>query len=444
MAAPSLRRRLLAVLLGITAATWIAVSAVGYFEARHEAEELLDAHLAQSAGLLVAQAGEDLGELDLEHAPSFQRYARRTAFQIWERGERLRLHSASAPNVRLSAADEGFSEAVHDGERWRVFSTWDADRKVLVQVAERREAREDIVQSLGKALLWPLLAGLPVLGVALWFGIGRGLRPLRELRQQLAQRGPDDLAALHAGPAPQEVQPLVAELNRLFARITETLERERRLTSDAAHELRTPLAVLSTQAQLARSASSDAVRNEALDGIVAGAERAARLADQMLTLARIESGQMGGARGEVDLREVARNALAEVAPRALAKNIDVELEDGGAVRVHGYSGLLAVLARNLVDNAVRYTPSGGQVRVTVGAERHAARLEVMDNGPGVPAEEMARLGERFHRLAVSGEQGSGLGLSIVKRIAEVHGGSLRFSAGRNNAGLAVVVEFPSV
>jgi two-component system sensor histidine kinase QseC len=444
MAAASLRRRLLAVLLGITASTWIAVSAVGYFEARHEAEELLDAHLAQSAGLLVAQAGEELHELDLEHAPELHRYALRTAFQIWERGQRLRLHSASAPNVRLSAVEDGFSDAVHEGMAWRVFSAWDEGHRFLIQVAERRRARDEIARSLGKALLWPMLAGLPLLAVALWVGIGRGLLPLRDLRQQLAQRGPDDLASLHGQEAPQEVQPLVGELNRLFARITETLERERRLTSDAAHELRTPLAVLSTQAQLARSASSEAVRNEALEGLVAGAERAARLADQMLTLARIESGQTGGARGDVDLLEVARTALAEVVPRALAKDVDVELDDGVSVRVNGYGGLLGVLARNLVDNAVRYTPSGGRVRVAVRREGQAARLEVIDNGVGVPPEELARLGERFHRLATADEQGSGLGLSIVKRIAELHGAAVRFSAGPGGAGLAAVVELPSV
>lgn len=442
MPAPSLRRRLLAVLLGVTATTWIAVTAYGYLEAQHEAEELLDAHLAQSAGLLVAQMGEDLDELDLEHAPAYQRYARRTAFQIWERGKRLRLHSASAPDVRLSEVEEGFSEAVHEGVAWRVFSIWDAERRVLVQVADRREYRDDIVQGLAKALLWPLIAGLPLLGVGLWFGIGRGLRPLSDLRQQLAQRGPGDLAALSGQAAPEEVQPLVAELNRLFTRISETLERERRLTSDAAHELRTPLAVLSTQAQLARSTSSEALRNEALDGLVAGAERAARLAEQMLTLARIESGQTGGARASVDLREVARHALAEAAPAALAKGIDVAFEDTGAVRVQGYAGLLGVLARNLVDNAVRYTPAGGQVRVAVSAAGSHARLEVSDNGPGVPAEEVARLGERFHRLAAAGEQGSGLGLSIVRRIAELHGGTVRFGAGPGASGLAVVVEFP--
>src|SRR5512145_664077 len=133
MAAPSLRRRLLAVLLGITASTWIAVSVLGYLEARHEAEELLDAHLAQSAGLLVAQAGEELDELDLEHAPAFHRYALRTAFQIWEGGKRLRLHSASAPDVRLSDVEEGFSDAADERGGWRVFSTWDQDHRFLIQ-----------------------------------------------------------------------------------------------------------------------------------------------------------------------------------------------------------------------------------------------------------------------------------------------------------------------
>jgi signal transduction histidine kinase len=164
----------------------------------------------------------------------------------------------------------------------------------------------------------------------------------------------------------------------------------------------------------------------------------------MLTLARIESGQTGGARGEVDLHEVARAALADAAPGALAKNIDVALEDTGAVPVQGYAGLLAVLARNLVDNAVRYTPAGGQVRVAVRRAGPLARLEVIDNGRGVPAEEIARLGERFHRLAAPGEQGSGLGLSIVRRIAELHGGSVRFSPGPGGAGLAAVVELPFV
>jgi len=355
MARPSLRRRLLALILALSAVAWLAVGITAYVEVRHEARRLFD---------------EDLSHRDARHA------------------------------------------------------------------------RDEIVEALGKSLVWPLLAALPALGLAIWLGVGSGLRPLGELRRELARRGPGDLARLDAARTPVEIEPLVAELNRLFGRIDEALERERRLTADAAHELRTPLAVLSTQAQVARRAASEAARNEALDAIVVGSERAARLIEQMLTLARLESGQGEGAVQRADLRALARAALADAAPFALGKNLDIALEEGAAVEVAGYPGLLQVLLRNLVDNAVRYTPRGGKVRVAVGGDGRTARLEVSDNGPGVPPQELARLGERFHRLAAPGETGSGLGLSIVLRIAELHRGGVRFAAGHGGAGLAVSVELP--
>jgi len=355
MARPSLRRRLLALILALSAVAWLAVGISAYVEVRHEARRLFD---------------EDLSHRDARHA------------------------------------------------------------------------RDEIVEALGKSLVWPLLAALPALGLAIWLGVGSGLRPLGELRRELARRGPGDLARLDAARTPVEIEPLVAELNRLFGRIDEALERERRLTADAAHELRTPLAVLSTQAQVARRAASEAARNEALDAIVVGSERAARLIEQMLTLARLESGQGEGAVQRADLRALARAALADAAPFALGKNLDIALEEGAAVEVAGYPGLLQVLLRNLVDNAVRYTPRGGKVRVAVGGDGRTARLEVSDNGPGVPPQELARLGERFHRLAAPGETGSGLGLSIVLRIAELHRGGVRFAAGHGGAGLAVSVELP--
>ena len=355
MARPSLRRRLLALILGLSALAWLAAGISAYVQVRHEAGELFDEHFPRS---------------------------------------------------------------------------------------EAREARDEIVETLGEALVWPLAAALPALALAIWLGVGAGLRPLGELRRELARRGPGDLARLDAARAPVEIEPLVAELNRLFGRIDQALARERRLTADAAHELRTPLAVLSTQAQVARRASSDAARNEALDAIVAGAERAARLAEQMLTLARLESGQGSGALQRAELRERVRAVIAEAAPRALAKGLDIALEDGPPVALECHAPLLAVLARNLVDNAVRYTPAGGRVRVAVAGDPGVARLEVTDNGPGVPPQELAHLGERFHRLAAEGEAGSGLGLSIVLRIAELHRGRVRFAAGPGGAGLAVSVELP--
>lgn len=356
MARPSLRRRLLALILGLTAVAWLAVGISAYVEVRHEARELFDEHFPRS---------------------------------------------------------------------------------------EAREAREEIAETLGEALVWPLAAALPALALAIWLGVGAGLRPLRELRAQLARRGAADLSPLDAASAPQEIEPLVAELNRLFARIGETMGRERRLTADAAHELRTPLAVLSTQAQVARRASSAAARDEALDALVAGAARAARLIEQMLTLARLEAGQPAERAQRVTLRELARQALAEAAPRAIEKNLDIALEEGPPGEIEGHPALLAVLLRNLVDNAVRYTPAGGRVRVAVRETQSAVELEVSDNGPGVPPGELARLGERFHRLAPAGESGSGLGLSIVQRIAELHRGRVRFAPGPGAAGLSVGVQFPS-
>jgi two-component system sensor histidine kinase QseC len=298
-----------------------------------------------------------------------------------------------------------------------------------------------MVEALGDALRWPLAAGLPALALAIWLGVGAGLRPLRDLRGQLARRTPADLAPLDASHAPREIEPLVAELNRLFARIDQALQRERRLTADAAHELRTPLAVLSTQAQVARGATEAAARNEALDALVSGAERAARLIEQMLTLARLEAAQPGDTAARVNLAQAARAVLAECAPAAVAKGIDLSLEEAGPAEVRGHRSLIEILLRNLVDNAVRYTPAGGVVRVSVKAEPSAIRLIVKDNGPGVPEAELGRLGERFHRLAAPGESGSGLGLSIVLRIAELHRASVRF-ANAPGGGLEAAVELP--
>jgi two-component system sensor histidine kinase QseC len=284
---------------------------------------------------------------------------------------------------------------------------------------------------------------LPLLAGGIWLALGQGLAPLRELRAQLARRSASDLQPLDTARAPEEVEPLVAELNRLFARIGETVARERRLTADAAHELRTPLAVLSTQAQVARRATGDAQRNEALDALIAGAERAARLIEQMLTLARLEAGKPAEPVQRVALQEIAREALAEAAPRAVEKNVDVSLENGAPAEVQGHAALLAILLRNLVDNAVRYTPAGGRVRVSARALPEGAELEVADNGPGVASAELPRLGERFHRLAGAAETGSGLGLSIVLRIAELHGARVRFAPGLGGAGLSVSLRFPS-
>jgi len=445
---PSLRRRLLALLLGITAAGWLAMAVVGYLDVRHEAQEILDGHLAQTAALLAAQPGGEIDEIDTEHAPPLHRYSLKVAFQVWERGRTLRLHSANAPNVRLSSLEEGFSDVVHEGVEWRVFSAWDAGREILVQVAERQEARNEISAAQAKSLgLW-LLAALPALALAIWLAVTHALGPLDELRRELARRDPRRLSPLKAQGVPAETLPLVNEINRLFERIDLLIERERRFTADAAHELRTPLAVLRTQAQVAQSTRADSVRREALDSLIAGTDRATRLIEQMLMLARIESGD-GGRESALtqmplvtaDLREIVRSEAAAVAPRAVERHIDLAIEGEGTAPIPCRPELLSILARNLLDNAVRYSPDGGLINVSVQAPDGRAELRISNSGLPIAAEDLARLGERFHRIPGSSESGSGLGLSIVARIAELHHARVAFEHGPGGMGLSVVVSF---
>ncbi|MEO8752644.1 MAG: ATP-binding protein [Casimicrobiaceae bacterium] len=439
----SIRQVLLVGVLAAVAVTWLATAVVSYFDARHELDELLDAHLAQTASLLIAQAGRESGEIEIEHTPQLHPYERRVAFQFWDEGKVLRLHSANAPNAgRLSERGEGFSDVDIDGQRWRVFSGWDDDHRYLVQVGERRKVRDEIVAKIAKNLLWPLAVALPTLGLLIWLGIDRALRPLRRIGGEVGSRAADNLAPLDTAGAPPEVAPLVDSLNRLFGRVRASMENERRFTADAAHELRTPLAALRAQAQVAQRASRDAERARALDNVLAGCDRASHLVEQLLILARLEPSDLRTAQAPCDLRELARLGVADIVPAAHAKGIDIDLHAETAPSVPGDTRLLRVLVRNLLDNAVRYSPANTAVHIRVGECAGAAFLAVTDDGPGVPGGEIERLGQRFHRVLGSEAPGSGLGLSIALRIAEVHGARLTFAATSARGGLTATLEFP--
>jgi two-component system sensor histidine kinase QseC len=430
--------------LGAVVVVWLVTAALSYRDARRQIDELLDAHLAQAAALLVAQASHELEEIETEHSPELAPYGHRVAFQVWERGTRLRVHSADAPNARLSPATEGFSDADVEGRRWRVFSTWAHKRRLLIQVGEERAARDRLAAAIATNLLRPLVLALPLLGLLVWLAVRWGTRPLAVLRAQVVQRDPDNLAPLEVADPPAEVAPLVESLNRLLARVRASIEGERRFTADAAHELRTPIAAVRAHAEVARAATAEGERRAAADSILAGCDRAAHAIDQLLTLARLDPADAGGRREACDLREVARQVLADLAPVALARGIEVELAAGPPVVMAGSPGLLAILVRNLVDNAVRYSPAGASARVDVARAGAVARLVVTDQGPGVAPADRPALGQRFRRLGASRETGSGLGLSIVARIAELHRATVHFRDGPGGRGLCVVVEFPGV
>jgi len=441
----SLKQRLLALALAAITLVWLGTTAFTYQDAREEFDEVLDAHLAQAAALLVVRTSHDLDELETEHAPLLHKYARRVAFQVWEKGNRLRLHSANAPQQPLANNELGFSDNTIDGTRWRVFSTWDDSGEYLIHVAERTKVRDELANGIAGNLLRPLWFSLPLLALLLWIAVMRGLRPLDKLASEVEQREPDNLAALDASSAPREVVPLIERLNRLFARIDASMQKERRFTADAAHELRTPVAAIKAQAQVARAATGEPERTHALDNAILGCDRAARLIEQLLTLARVDT--LGGGMAEpCQLRVIATEVIAALAPAALEKGVQLELlEDdaGNASQVRGNQELLRMLLRNLLDNSIKHTPPGTSVQVGITHESGDICLSVSDSGPGIPEQERAKVLERFYRPLGTQASGSGLGLSIVKRIAEVHDATLQMLPVSAGKGLQVTVHFKS-
>jgi len=438
---PSLKRHILALALSAILLTWLAAAAFTYVDARRELDEMLDAHLAQASTLLVAQASHELEEIETEHGPLPHKYSLRVAFQVWLDGTQLRLRSANAPNQRLTAQENGFSNVIIQGKQWRVFSSWDHTHTMLIHVAELTDVREQLARGIAANLLKPLWLALPLLAVLLWWAVAGGLRPLTRLTSEVERRAPDNLAPLDATATPAEVTPLIERLNQLFGRIGSVLEHERRFTADAAHELRTPVAAIKAQAQVARGATDDAVRLHALDGAILGCDRASHLIEQLLTLARLES-VADDALTPCPLRTLAAGVLAEAAPGALNRQVQLELLESEEAVASGLSALLTILLRNLIDNAVRHTPAGTTVTVEILRSADSTCLTVSDNGPGLPTEALDRVSERFYRPLGTSASGSGLGLSIVRRIAELHHATLSFSSAATKSGLKVTVRFP--
>jgi len=340
------------------------------------------------------------------------------------------------PNTR----DHDFSDALVDGQKWRVFSAWDSSHKFLVHVAELANMRKSVGSTIAYNLLLPLLFSLPLLAFLLWIAVTRGLHPLVKLTREVARREPDNLVPLNTRAAPREVVPLIEHLNRLFVRIDVSLQKERRFTADAAHELRTPVAAIKAQAQVAQAASGKEERIHALDNAILGCDRAAHLIDQLLTLARLDALDDSVAE-QCRLRVIASEVIAAIAPAALEKGVRIELMEGNEAVVRGNPGLLRIMLRNLIDNAVRHTPSGTVVRVDVANEQDAGFLSVSDNGPGIPEQEREKVMERFYRPLGTQASGSGLGLSIVKHIAEIHAATLCMVSPDDGSGLRVEVIF---
>jgi len=440
----SLQGRLLVLVLGLVLTAWLATAALTWIDVRHELDELLDSHLAQAAALLVVQQGSEIEDDHRVDAPTLHRYAPKVAFQVFHEG-RLALRSSNAPAEPMLAFSgrpaDGFKTIDIAGTAWRVFATHGRERDVRVFVGEQVESRSAILWAVLRSSLGPMLFAIPLLALAAGFAVRQGMAPLRLLGRTLARRTPDALQPIAVNGAPSEMAPMLDALNGLFRRIAELLESERRFTADAAHELRTPIAGIRMQAQVALGATADRERSHALHATLQGCDRATRLVEQLLTLSRLESGAEH-ARVTVDAAALARQVVAEVAPLALGKQQIVEVDAGSPCPVQGDATLLSVLIRNLVDNAMRYSPPCAVVKVAVSNERGAVRLTVEDSGPGMSPADIDRIGERFFRVVGSGQDGSGLGWSIARRIAAVHRAAVRVTRSESLGGLSVEVAIP--
>lgn len=439
----SLRLRLVFWLSLSLGAAWLVAAWFTHIESQEEINQLFDAQLAQSAQVLLGTVPHQLHE-QVEHGDdevsASHEYEQKLAFQIWS-GRELLLRSAIAPIKAMASDKEGYSETTINGEALRVLTRWDANHDFMIQVAEPLAKRESLARHITLKMLIPTFIALPVFALLIWLGIGAGLRPLKHLKQEVKQRTPNQLVPLAMQDVPEEVVPLVGALNDLFARLEAAFESERRFTADAAHELRTPLAALKIQAQVAMRSSDIAERNTALENVLRGVERATRLVQQLLTLARVDPETAMASFKQVNLRGLAASVMADLEHLAHVKQIEMLLEEGQAPYVLGDDSQLNLLLRNLLDNAIRYTPTGGLVTVSV-SDINGVHLKVGDTGPGIPETEREQVLQRFYRISGSGEEGSGLGLSIVRRIADLHGARLELSNNEKGGGLLVQVIWP--
>ncbi len=433
----SIRRQLLLwLLVGLTAVTAAAAFAV-YSRAQSEARDLFDYQLQLMAAAFPNEGFGSAVAPPLNEA----KIGDVVVVQIWnESGVQIYLSRPGLPVPQ--SADIGFSTVTTPQGDWRIYSSVIGNN--LVQVSQPTSARETLAAGLALRTMLPLLILLPVLFAMIWMIVGRGLRPLNEVALALGKRSADALEPLPVNGLPEEVKPLVAALNELLVRLGRALSLQRSFIADAAHELRTPLTAVKLQIQLAERTSTDSERAAAFTELKGGIERATRLIEQLLTLARSEPEAADRPLVTMNLTDVARQVVAERAAIAEAKRLDLGFSGNAPILTMGDAEALRAMLGNLVDNAMYYTPSGGTVDVEVVAKDGKACLIVTDTGPGIPAEERERVFDRFYRGEAGSAPGSGLGLAIVRKIAQRHQAAVDLGVGAGGRGLKVTVCFPGI
>jgi len=429
----SIRLRLLVSLVALLVLAAAAMAAITYRNVLGETEALFDYQLQQMALSL-----RDQGEIASEQADTLADAQLDFVIQIWTVDGRS-IYASRAHSSLPQRALLGLATVNVEGQAWRTYSV--ATRERVIQVAQPVEIRQRLAAHAAWRGVLPLVLITPVAAFAIWWLAAQNLAPLDRLAREVRSRDVRSLAPVPSEGLPDEVAPLASALNALLARLRDSFDTQRAFVADAAHELRSPLTALKLQLRLLQNAGDEAARGAALAAIAAGIERATRLIEQLLTLARSEPGAAPAALEAVDLGELARETLAAMHPLAHDRGSELVLDAESAVVVHGERNALAALVRNLVDNAIRYSPAGSLVEVRVRNLEGAAVLQVDDAGPGIPDADRERGFDRFYRRSENAESGSGLGLAIVRSVAAAHGASIELARSARG-GLSVSVRFP--
>lgn len=427
-----------------------------YHDSRHEITEVYDAHLAQNARLLqgvmslpvheqnrqaLYQAFDEALSKAGRHRVGHP-YESKLAFQVWDDQATLLVHTPSAPAFAVPPSTPGFSDMLVQGQRWRGFVLPVPEKHWLIWVGERNDVRYDLIDRIVRHTLMPFLLGSLALALLVWAAIGWGLQPLQNMARVIRGRHAESLEPLQLVPLPKELEPMQAAINRLLAQIEQLLRREHRFIADAAHEMRTPLAILRLHAQNAQAATGEAERDKALGYLIGGVDRLTRVVNQLLTLARLEPRLAQRNWAAIDLGVLATETLAELTPWILERGQEPSLEiaEGVDYRVFSDAGALAIALQNLVTNAVDHSPPGGRVRVALRRDAQVLVVEVQDEGPGIESADLERVFERFY--SKDSPNGAGLGLSIVSTVIKRLDGSVQL---RNASprGLCATLRLPA-
>jgi two-component system sensor histidine kinase QseC len=426
----SITKHLLILVLSVSCLFWLIIAGQAYYNTRHEIAEVFDANLAQNARALYSLLQNEIRDgahrnIDTDLPLIGHRYQQKIAFLVRTYEGNLIAHSPNAPIFPMPTVDYPLYQNYYANQHlWRIF-TLKTDIG-LIQVAEQYFIRQELIQEITWGVVVVFIMGLPILALLMVILIHRSLRPLRCLVSEITQRTPEQLQPIQLKSLPPEISTVVNALNQLLQRLAYTLNNERRFTSDAAHELRTPLSVLKVQAQVALRAETIADKDIALQEVVKGVDRATHLVAQLLVLARMDASN-NMQKQNVDVKEVIYQVISDLSWVALNKQIDLGVEiNAESIMLESNPEALYTLLRNLVDNAILYTPEQGQVTLYLNQTTDKIFLMVQDSGIGISIEQQQQVFERFCRGEDNDKQGSGLGLSIVKRIVDLHEAQIQF------------------